>query len=294
MTLDTRHLISIIREQTAPFSPIPTDQAPSEHPLGGIRHISFDVYGTLIASGVGDIGNSAPADRGAALGAVLNEFSPMALPESRVLEESFLDEIRRSQEESRVLGAVQPEVEIRSVWRNFLRGMGIESISDAELEEIALRFELLVNPVWPMPGLVEVLDNLSTSFKPFSIVSNAQFFTPLLFPALVDRSLPELGFDESLCIWSYEQREAKPSPHLFQELVARLGPDFQPSEVLYVGNDKLNDVRAAQEAGLRTALFAGDQRSLRLREDVAECRRIKPDLVLTSLTDLPNCVQKTR
>ena len=39
-----------------------------------------------------------------------------------------------------------------------------------------------------------------------------------------------------------------------------------PGEVLYVGNDMLNDVYAAGQVGFRTALFAGDQRSLRMRQ----------------------------
>ena len=41
---------------------------------------------------------------------------------------------------------------------------------------------------------------------------------------------------------------------------------FPAERVLFVGNDMLNDVAAAAAVGLRTALFAGDQRSLRLRE----------------------------
>jgi len=34
------------------------------------------------------------------------------------------------------------------------------------------------------------------------------------------------------------------------------------SKTLYVGNDMLNDIWTATEAGCRTVLFAGDQRSL--------------------------------
>jgi len=284
----SEHLLEIIRAETTPFDPIPTHLETSTQGLSGIRHIAFDIYGTLIASGVGDIGNSAPADRGEALLAVLNGegFHSGRSPES--LETLFLDEIHRSQEESRRQGALKAEVEIRDVWKTFLQRVGhAEPSSDELLSTIALRFELSVNPVWPMAGMVQLLDDLRDRFAPFSIVSNAQFFTPLLFPALIGRSLPELGFEDSLCIWSYQLREAKPSPRLFEALLERLGPGYKPQEILYVGNDMLNDVSAAQKAGLKTALFAGDKRSLRLRHDHVDCRGIQPDLVLTNLANLP-------
>lgn len=40
---------------------------------------------------------------------------------------------------------------------------------------------------------------------------------------------------------------------------------IESSQTLYVGNDMLNDIYPAQQLGLKTAFFAGDQRSLRKR-----------------------------
>ena len=80
---------------------------------------------------------------------------------------------------------------------------------------------------------------------------------------------------------------AKPSPRLFQAAAAaceRQG--LPPAAVLYVGNDICNDIRPARQAGFQTALFAGDRRSLRLREDNPACRRVRPDLVITELPQL--------
>ncbi|MGE9290102.1 MAG: HAD family hydrolase [Puniceicoccales bacterium] len=284
-------LLTLIREQSSPFPPIPTELARSQFPIKGIRHIAFDVYGTLFSSGVGDIGNSAPADRGAALHTVLADAGIDPLPSPRELETLYLAEIQNSQAESTARGAQKAEVEIRDVWRSLVdRIGGRDTLPDSLIPEIALRFELAVNPVWPMPHLVEVLELLAMRFAPYTIVSNAQFFTPLLFPALTGKSLAELHFLESACVWSYLAREAKPSPRLFESLIEHLSPTFRPAEILYVGNDMLNDISAAQKAGLRTALFAGDQRSLRLREDHPDCQGVQPDLILTSLADLPKLV----
>ena len=49
---------------------------------------------------------------------------------------------------------------------------------------------------------------------------------------------------------------------------------------------------ARARAGLRTALFAGDARSLRLRRDDPRCAAVCPDLVLTGLSQLPLALRR--
>ena len=55
---------------------------------------------------------------------------------------------------------------------------------------------------------------------------------------------------------------------------------------LYLGNDMLNDIYPAQKVGFKTALFAGDARSLRLREDDPGCKNLSPDIIITDLIQL--------
>ena len=43
---------------------------------------------------------------------------------------------------------------------------------------------------------------------------------------------------------------------------------------------------AAGKAGFKTALFAGDMRSLRLRRDDPEVENIKPDFIIDDLAQL--------
>jgi len=66
--------------------------------------------------------------------------------------------------------------------------------------------------------------------------------------------------------------------------------EIRPSSVLYVGNDMLNDVFPASQVGFRTALFAGDERSLRLRAEDSQVDGLSADLILTDLTQLPDCL----
>ena len=46
------------------------------------------------------------------------------------------------------------------------------------------------------------------------------------------------------------------------------------------------DIYPAQQVGFKTALFAGDMRSLRLREDKAEVQGLHPDYIITHLEQM--------
>jgi putative hydrolase of the HAD superfamily len=48
----------------------------------------------------------------------------------------------------------------------------------------------------------------------------------------------------------------------------------------------LNDIFAASRAGFRTALFAGDRRSLRLRDGDSRVAGVSPDRVIRELKDV--------
>ena len=124
------------------------------------------------------------------------------------------------------------------------------------------------------------------------LVSNAQFFTPLMFPALLDQALDQLGFAEDSRFYSYQFLRAKPGEFLYQQAAEALSSlGIAADEVVYVGNDLLNDVAPAQAVGFRTALFAGDARSLRLREGDPRVTGVQPDLVLTDLAQLAPCLE---
>jgi len=61
--------------------------------------------------------------------------------------------------------------------------------------------------------------------------------------------------------------------------------------VLYIGNDMLNDIYPAKKAGFRTALFAGDARSLRLRENDPKCKDLSADIIITDLIQILDHIQ---
>lgn len=291
-------LIRRLQELSRPLIPIAASLKADYHHLPGIKALIFDIYGTLFISGSGDIGTleTLSASGGKAMQEALAMLSPPVQQAGSRGSELFHSIIRQEHSRQIERGIQYPEVEIRKVWEEALVVLNYEGlyrgiITTESIERIAVEYECLVNPVWPMPGLKDLLEKLSERLQ-LGIVSNAQFFTPLLFPALIGRTHAQLGFKEDLCFWSYRRLEAKPSAALFIALKDSLKKSYNilPAETLYVGNDLLNDILPAAELGFKTALFAGDSRSLRLREDDPRTKDTEADIIITSLAQLQSVI----
>lgn len=282
---------AVIRTHMRPLAPIPTGAAPRLSTLPGIRTVLFDIYGTLLVSGCGEVGTAVELH---AAGAVRDTFRELGRPADidpeRALE-TQQQVIHETHARLREQGIDYPEVDIVDVWRQTLLRLGLPSAADLDLELLALTYEARTNPVWPMPHAAECLSTLQAAGLSLGIVSNAQFFTPPLFPVLFSRDISEMGFDDALCFYSWRHGVAKPSSRLYELAVDALRErGISPGETLYVGNDMLNDVTGAAQVGFRTALFAGDARSLRRREGDERTAGIVPDLELTDLSQMPSCV----
>jgi putative hydrolase of the HAD superfamily len=257
-----------------------------------IRAVLFDVYGTLFCSAAGDIGVAGSPDwPGGGLEELAREYAPALGGEQ--LRDYFQRQVR---EIHRELSAhtPYPEVRVEEIWARFLRESGGPGRLRREREEgeaareLALRYELAVNPVYPMPGAGEVIARLRRARCVMGIISNAQFFTPLLFEAFFGGLPEDLGFDPALLIYSFEMGEAKPAPRLFVRAMDRLADlGIGAEQCLFVGNDMFTDIYGAASPGFRGVLFAGDRRSLRLREGDERVRGLRPFRIIRRLADLP-------
>jgi len=290
-------LTASIKALSAHLDPRPTGIHSRVAPLAGMRAVLFDIYGTLVISASGDIGlggdrNEEEAFRqtlAACNLVVTNHHCSLSGPD--LLKQS----IRAFHAERRTRGVDYPEVEIRQIWRNILARLldrDAAALDQGLVERVAIEYECRVNPVWPMPGLAQTLSGLRDRGLVLGIISNAQFYTPLLFNAFLDQSMEDLGFDLQASAFSFRLLEAKPSTRIYEESLAglRLHKGIEPDQVLYVGNDMRNDIWPAQRCGCRTALFAGDERSLRLREDDPEIAGVVPDRVVTDLRQIPESI----
>lgn len=273
---------AIIRKYTSPLDPLPTTLARGGTLPHSVGVLIFDVYGTLFISKAGDIG---VAEREAALNMpaiekLLRRYG-IESPAERVLERFFAG-ITAGKKALQEQGVDYPEVVIEEIWSETL------GIDDREmLQRFAIEYELIVNPVRPMPHLPDLFDACRRKGLPMGIISNAQFYTPFLFSALLHQSLEELGFKEEFVFFSYRLGYGKPSPRIFAEARRALGrAGMESREALFVGNDMLKDIWPASQAGFQTALFAGDGRSLNLRENDERCRNVRPDIVVTDLIQI--------
>ena len=291
--MNTDLLIAHIRGMSRPLEPAPTDEEAVISPLKGIRAVVFDVYGTLFISGSGDISLARAEDRSPAIRGALATAGWQILQEDAPWSAAFMETLERFRSRRAAEGIPFPEVRIGEVWDSFIGRAGeagwLEGTGNRDLAIVD--HEARVNPVWPMPGLKDTLGACRETGLLLGIVSNAQFYTPLLFSAFLGKSHAACGFPEDLCVWSYKEREGKPSQALYQKLKDNLlKASVGAGETLYVGNDLRNDIWPAQRLGFRTALFAGDRRSLRWRRDDPQCRDIRPDRIVTDLRQIPAIV----
>ncbi|MFW5828747.1 MAG: HAD family hydrolase [Planctomycetota bacterium] len=289
-------VIAQIRTASSALKPRPTETEAVLRPVPGIRVVLWDIYGTLLISASGDVGSADAQGRGTAMHQALRSIGlrPSGAPHAAA--EQLLAAIKRFQHEVGMQGVPAPEVEIRQCWRDCcarLLALGLlDSLPrEQDLAPLALAYELASNPCWPMPDARRVLSALQRAGLRQGIISNAQFYTPLLFPALFRAEIPDLGIDPELCWFSYEHLRAKPDTWLFRQALERLAHrGIGAQQCLYIGNDMRNDMLPASQMGLRTALFAGDARSLRWRREHPQASTVQPDLVLTCLSQLPDCI----
>ena len=264
-----------------PLAPLPTAVKAGGRLKRPVRAVLFDVYGTLLVSRAGDIATAGRPMPGP--GGQTDLIARLGLdmaPEQ--LHADIRARIGQVHHARRAEGVDVPEVEIDRIWMDILA-----TADRGRARQAALIYELGANPVWPMPHARQVLDVCRRSGLVLGIVSNAQFYTPLVLERLLGASLDALGFAPALRFYSYQLGRAKPSPALFEAARAAMAQmAIDPAATLYVGNDMGNDVWAAHRAGLQTALFAGDARSLRLRAGDPRCAGLTPDLVLTDLAQL--------
>ena len=302
-------LLSIIRTNTQSILPEEpkeffanctwplVDQVLTQSKFKNLKGLGLDIYGTLVVSAAGDISlGEEPKD---SLGAMNQFMIRWNLPyEPDYLVQRIDQEISQEHKRAKSAGILYPEVDIRACWHQlFLHDLQTGELSlnvfehlmtPGTIELFATDYETVVNPVAPMPELMLLLETLSQQTKLVpGIVSNAQCYTPYLFPGFTGKTLEEFGFDPALQIYSYQHGVGKPSVELYQLLAqAYQNRGISPDQVLFVGNDILKDCWAASQAGFLAGLYAGDKRSLRLHQGDRRVLGFEPDVVLKDLVEL--------
>ncbi len=268
-----------------------------------IKAIIFDIYGTLLISSSGDVDQAYLSVDNMVTALRAGGYNMNENPENIAgfILKQLPEKIKLNHKELKQKGHSYPEIEIFKVWNNMLeeaQKAGLISLSGNEsAADCIFVFEVLSNKVFPMPGMKEVLSEIHKKGIPLGIVSNAQFYTPVLMNFFLSGKLTsELEidlFDPDLSVFSFKELRGKPDVALFHKLIPALKNKYNidPPEAVFVGNDMVKDIYTAHKAGLKTALFAGDERSLRLRENDERINGIEPDFIITELKQLLEIIE---
>ena len=280
------------------LDPIKTNLAPSYTSDPDIKAVVFDIYGTLLVSSSGDIEQAeiSTTNLQKAFDASNIQIVDVTNNALEHILHDFEYTIKICHAEARKNNVPYPEIDIMSIWEIVLlharRKKLIEFNGDANIMRMTCIFEFLSNKVYPMPGMKEAILGLSDRDYPLGIVSNAQFYTPVVMNYFLNNTIglneDILHFDPELTVYSYRLGIGKPDTGLFADLIPVLKDKYKlkPEEVMFVGNDMLKDVFASNNVGFKTALFAGDKRSLRLRADDERTKDLKPNHIITDLKQI--------
>lgn len=288
------------------IKPIATAEKPQLTKLDNIKAVIFDIYGTLLVSSSGDINQAEISGNNLkqALREANIEFVDPAMEKDDKsiadLLATFVKMIHQHQDKLREKGIPFPEVDIRKVWEDLVAHAVAKDIlkvsPDSDLLKLTFIFELLSNKVYPMPEMNNIIHHFKQAGLPLGIVSNAQFYTPIMMNFFQSGKVADAAFidhfDPDLSVFSYKILKAKPDKSIFEPMLKNLEKKYNitPEESVFVGNDMYKDVYPASLSGMKTIFFAGDQRSLRLREDQKEVEGLKPDAVITELEQLKQII----
>jgi putative hydrolase of the HAD superfamily len=276
--------------------------------IGDIRAVIFDVYGTLInyrRQGFDDKENRVhlllDAFRKVAekfeCTRYLIEMNPEEKPE-KTLFDLYHGLITLGREKGK---PGLREAKVEKIWAIILamfqrRGFSPASDLPAQPEELARYFAYAYNfhslGRSLYPGVAEALLSLRRNDFSLGIVANAQFYTPIDLTLLLrDQSrggIDDLNefFDPDLTFFSCEQPVAGKGEARFRPLYDALYEyRILPEQTLYIGNDFVSDIAAAQNAGMKAGLFTGDRESVYHNEQ--DGHTVLPDISFASWNDLP-------
>ena len=286
---------------------------PSIKPLPGIKAVAWNVYGTLLRINDGDL-LLLPAQEirmQVALEKTIQEFNmwqSMTRKSGAPWEHLFTqykDVLAEMQLTVPARKGDVGQVSSTKIWRKLISRLEQKDYqydadfygdADEYAEKVAFFFHSSLQGVAEMDQAALVVKAVAGSGIVQGLLADGQSFTltQLLRAFQATTKLPPLGqlFAAGCIVLSSDVGVKKPSRTLFTtaaEAFARQG--VEPSEVLYVSNRWPNDLTIAKQTGFRTALFAGDKNSLQASAEELLISELRPDRLLTELTQIRNLLE---
>jgi FMN phosphatase YigB (HAD superfamily) len=299
-----------------PWPAAPSVERPKAKPhlvhLPGIRVVTWNIYGTLLAISGGDLyfEHPQPFIMEVALDKTLQEFkmwgSMTRKPgqPAEYLQQIYTNVLTAQRFAPAPSGEKHPEIAADRIWEAILKKLlqkeyqfdaGFYGSLNELSRKVAYFFHASLQGTACYRGAADALGSVVAGGLLQGLLADAQCFTPVQ----LQRGLTQQDekaqlatlFDPELCIYSYEHRVRKPSERLFRVLLDALAQrDLRPAQVLHIGSRLEQDIMPARRLGFRTGLFAGDKASLRATAEQLKEPASRPDVLLTELGQVRNVV----
>ena len=286
---------------------------PSIKPLPGIKAVTWNVYGTLLRITDGDL-LLLPTQElrmQVALEKTIKEFNMWQSMSRKPgdpwaqLFPQYKDVLAEMQLTVPARKGDLGQVDSTKLWRKLISRLEQKEYeydadfygdADEYAEKVAFFFHSCLAGVAAMDNATTVVKAVADAGFAQGLLADGQSFTltQLLRAFQATTKLPPLNqlFAPGCVILSCDVGVRKPSRTLFNtaaEAFAR--QDIEPSEVLYVSNRWPDDLTVAKQIGFRTALFAGDKNSLQAPAAELLTSELRPDRLLTELTQIRNLLE---
>jgi FMN phosphatase YigB (HAD superfamily) len=294
---------------------VPEIQRPRAKPsltrLAGVRAVTWNIYGTLVAIGGGQLYLEHPQKMmmDIALDKTIQEFKMWASmtrkpgQPAEYLRQIYAN-ILLEQQSLPAAGEKFPEISSERIWESFIKKLfqkdyQFDALSMGSLNEfsrkVAYFFHASMQGVACYPGAGTALKHVKTQGLTQGILANAQCFSLIqLERGLAKQDASAIAsklLDANLIACSHELRCRLPSERLFRHILAAASSKgIQANEVLHIGSRIALDVAPARRLGMKTGLFAGDKASLEATAEQLKDTYNRPDVLLTELTQIADVI----
>ena len=292
----------------------PPVQPPKAKPhlvaLPGIRLVTWNVYGTLLAISSGDLLFQHPQKfiMDLALDKTVQEFKMWASMSRKPGQPSeYMAEIyNRVLDEQRLApspGEKHPEILAERLWEGILKKLfqkdykfdaGFYGSLNEYSKKVAYFFHASLQGTAAYPGAARALEHIQSCGVKQGVIADAQCFTLVqLQRGLAAQASVRLDdiFDRNLRALSCEVGGKKPSERLFKPVLqAAAAAGISPGQILHIGSRIVQDISPARKCGMRTALFAGDKDSLQASAHQLKDAGSRPDALLTELAQVTELI----
>jgi FMN phosphatase YigB (HAD superfamily) len=283
---------------------------PSLTRLPGVRAVTWNLYGTLVAIGGGQLYLEHPQKlmMDIALDKTIQEFKMWASMSRKPGQPAdYLREIYANillEQRSIATGDKYPEISSAKIWDAFIKKLfqkdyKFDALSMGSLNEfsrkVAYFFHASMQGTGCYPEAAAALQQVKSCGLDQGILANAQCFSLIQLERGLLKQDGKLAlgklFDSSLIVLSHELHCRLPSERMFRHLLtAASNKGIQAGEILHVGSRVAMDVAPARRLGMKTALFAGDKASLEATPEQLKDNQKRPDVLLTELTQIADVV----